>query len=300
MIEAGRRMEPIIMPVVRKAVLDQVSERLGLYVYLLVDPRDSCPFYVGKGRGVRMAAHGIEAMDASEHTDRAKLSRIREIRASGLEHEIWIARYGLTSSEYTSVEAALIDTLGSFPITPAPPGTAYRPLERRAELTNGRREDAKGKGMVLLDRLVDELAAPDLTTAEPLLLISLKPWGDVDENIAGGRTRPGYGFKREWAEPALRDKDAHLLEMATSSWWVISPDRVRRRGIAHVVPLYRGVTRGLLRLDDASWEPSGSRWGFVATPVLTGELFDAVVGPHGHRVPGKARGSQNPVMYWPR
>jgi uncharacterized protein len=288
------------MATVSTAVLDQVSERLVLYVYLLVDPRDSRPFYVGKGRGVRVAAHGIEAQDADGHTDRAKLARIREIRAAGLEHEIWIARYGLSSAEDTAVEAALIDTLGSFPVTPAPTGQPYRPLERRGELTKARREDANGKGMVLLDRLVDELAAPQLMTTEPLLLISLKPWGDLNEEIAGGRTRPGYGFKREWAEPALRDRDARVLEMATSSWWVLNPDRVRRRWIQHVVPLYRGVTRGLFHIDDSSWEQSGKRWGFVGHPVINGELFATVVGLHGHRVPGKAKGSQNPITYWPR
>lgn len=228
---------------VSSAVLEQVSERLGLYVYILVDPRDSRPFYVGKGRGVRMAAHGVEALEAEERTDRAKLARIRDIRAAGREHEIWIARYGMSGAEYTAVEAALIDTLASFPITPAPAESRYRPLELRGELTNARREDAAGKGMVLLERLVDELAAPELSTVVPLLLIALKPWGYLDEEIAGGRTRPGYGFKREWVEPTLRDRDAHLLEMATASWWVLSPDQIRRRRITHVVPLYHGATR---------------------------------------------------------
>jgi uncharacterized protein len=159
--------------------------------------------------------------------------------------------------------------------------------------------------MVLLDRLVDELAAPPLTTAKPLLLITLMPWGDLEEPIAGGRTRPGYGFKREWLDPVLRDREADVLEMATSSWWRLAPDRVRRRGIDYAVPVFRGVTRGLLKIDSDKWEQvlserwRGSRHGFVAAPVLSGPLFDEVVGPHGHRVTGKARGSQNPVSYWP-
>jgi uncharacterized protein len=67
------------------AVLRQVSEHLGRYVYILVDPRDSRPFYVGKGRGVRMTAHGIQAQDVEDQVDSAKLARIREIRAGGLE-----------------------------------------------------------------------------------------------------------------------------------------------------------------------------------------------------------------------
>ncbi len=253
--------------------------------------------------GVRMMAHGLEALDGDAGADRAKSARIRGIRAAELEHEIWIARYGLTAAEYTAVEAALIDVLASFPVVPTAPRTQRRPLEHRDELTNLRREDASGKGLVLLDRLVDELAAPELTTDTPLLLIALRPWGDLDERIAGARTRPGYGFKREWMDPFLRDRDARLLEMATSSWWVVSPNEVSRRCIRYAVPLYRGVTRGLFRIQEGSWEKEPGkdrRWGFVADPVLSGELFDQVVGPHGHRVPGRQRGSQNPLLYWPR
>jgi hypothetical protein len=290
------------MPVVSRRVLAQVSEQLGLYVYLLVDPRDGRPFYVGKGRGVRMMAHGLEARDIDDRAEHAKAGRIRDIRASGLEHEIWIARYGLTTTEYTAVEAALIDVLASFPIVPIRRhGARRRPLEHRDELTNRRREDARGKGLVLLDRLVDELAAPELTVKTPLLLITIKAWGDLDEHIAGGRIRPGYGFKREWHDPVLRDRDAHLLEMATSSWWVVKPVRVERLGIEHAVPVYHGVTRGLLRVRN--WEQDTTaprRWGFVADPITSGKLFDEVVGPHGHRVPGGTRGRQNPLLYWPR
>lgn len=160
-------------------VLAQVSELLGLYVYLLVDPRDGRPFYVGKGRGVRMMTHGLEALDVDASHEGAKRARIRAVRDAGFEHEIWIARYGLATAEYTAVEAALIDVLASFPVEPAPAGVPRRPLEHRDGLTNRRREDARGKGMVLLDRLVDELAAPALTTETPLLLITLKPWGDL-------------------------------------------------------------------------------------------------------------------------
>jgi hypothetical protein len=132
-----------------------------------------------------MSQHGLQAEDTERHTDSAKVARIQDIRSAGLEHEIWIVRYGLTLAEYTAVEAAVIDVLASFPITPARRRSRYRPLERRDELTNRRREDAHGKGVILLDRLVDEFAAPPLTTTQPLLLITLRPWEDLIEAIAG-------------------------------------------------------------------------------------------------------------------
>lgn len=278
--------------------VSQVAQRLGNYVYVLVDPRDSRPFYVGKGIDLRMRSHGLEALDANEDTDGKKVQRINEIRAEGREHEIWIVRYGLTRSEYTAVEAAVIDTLGSFPIKPS--ATPYRPLELRQELTNLRREDAKGKGMILLDRLIDELAAPLLTTTTPLLLITLGAWNDEELGVAGGRTRRGNGFKREWYEPAMRDANIHELEMSTTAWWKLSSGSVAVRGIQHAVAVHRGVTRALFEIDSTSWASANGRTGFVGVPVLSGDLYDEVVGVHGHRVTAKTRGTQNPIAYWPR
>lgn len=278
-------------------VLAQVSERLGNYVYLLVDPRDSRPFYVGKGAGVRFTAHGFEAEQDPSVMDGRKVERIKEIRAAGFEHEIWIVRYGMSKAEYTAVEAAVIDVLGSFPIKPC--DQPYRPLVLRDELTNMRREDARGKGMILLDRLVDELAAPLLTTDAPLLLITLGAWCDAEEVVAGGRTRGGHGFKREWYDPVRRDAEIAILEMSTTAWWVINPTVVSRRAVRHAVAVHRGVTRGLFAIAADSWVSANGRQAFVGTPILSGDLFDQVVGPHGHRVAEKRRGSQNPISYWP-
>ena len=100
-------------------VLNQVADELGLYVYLLVDPRTARPFYVGKGRGLRYAAHGLAAQIGEEtrEEESRKHEVINHLRAQGLEHEIWILRYGLSTTEYTAVEAAAIDLLMSFPIT---------------------------------------------------------------------------------------------------------------------------------------------------------------------------------------
>jgi uncharacterized protein len=245
-----------------------------------------------------MMAHGLEAVDASGDSDRKKIERIKAIRAAGLEHEIWIVRYGMSTAEYTAVEAAVIDTLGSFPVVPST--TRYRPLESRDELTNERREDAKGKGMILLDRLVDEFAAPLLTASTPLLLITLGGWKDQDEGVACGRTRRGSGFKREWHEPAVRDAEIGDLEMSTTAWWKLSRRSVESRGIQYTVAVHRGVTRGLFKIEPHSWTTANGRSAFQGIPVLTGDLHHDVIGPFGHRVPSKSPGSQNPIAYWPR
>lgn len=54
------------------------------YVYLLVDPRDDKPFYVGKGRSYRMYEH---AKLARRGYPERKHQRIREIWQAGKEVE---------------------------------------------------------------------------------------------------------------------------------------------------------------------------------------------------------------------
>jgi hypothetical protein len=61
-----------------------VIEKLGDYVYLYMDPRDSAIFYLGKGQGIRGFSH---LSDAGESR---KVARIREIRDAGPEPSIEI------------------------------------------------------------------------------------------------------------------------------------------------------------------------------------------------------------------
>ena len=130
------------------AVLDQVAAELDLYVYLLVDPRTGVPFYVGKGRGLRYAAHGLEASEIdgeSADEQSRKLAKIDELRSQGLEHEVWILRYGLSSSEYTAVEAAAIDLLMSFPVSPVRQDESRIPRQPRAAHQQATRGGARAR-----------------------------------------------------------------------------------------------------------------------------------------------------------
>ncbi len=89
-----------------------MAERLGYYVYLYVDPRDSKVFYIGKGKGERCLDHLFE------DDDHPKVKRIREIFAAGLEPRIEILAHGMaTSEEAYLVEAAAIDLIGLKELT---------------------------------------------------------------------------------------------------------------------------------------------------------------------------------------
>ncbi len=97
----------------RQSLPPGVAQKLGpFYVYVLIDPEDGQIFYVGKGTGERLLAHGREAdLVADGKGNHRKLGRIRQIRASGQEPRIDVVRHGLSETEAFLVEAALIDSV---------------------------------------------------------------------------------------------------------------------------------------------------------------------------------------------
>lgn len=282
-------------------IIEQVASLVGNYVYLLVDPTSNEPFYVGKGSGSRMLAHGLEAEALTAKTDEPdaehsrKIQRIQSIRQQGFEPQIWILRYGM-GNEYTAVEAAAIDLLISFRLaSPQPTG----PLEAGDQLTNARREANSGHGIRTLDSLIAEFAAPELgVETGPLLLITLKNWQDEPLDTPGGSMRRGHGFKAAWFNRENLIAEMDQVADSVRCWWKISQERVERDQIHHVVAVHRGVTRALFEIVPGTWESDGGRRGFQVKPILEGELFERVIGPYGHRTPRKLRGDQSTFNYW--
>lgn len=90
---------------------DEVAHTLKSYVYVYSDPRDQEAFYIGRGKGNRLFSHLTDQMEC------AKVNRVVEIRAAGLEPQIDILRYGLSDSEAALVEAAAIDLIGRARLT---------------------------------------------------------------------------------------------------------------------------------------------------------------------------------------
>jgi len=91
-----------------------VTEKIGYYVYLLIDPRDDVIFYVGKGVGNRCFSHLKVARKTRADTagDYPKLRRIRAIEKAGLDVRIDVLRHGLDEPTAFHVEASAIDLLG--------------------------------------------------------------------------------------------------------------------------------------------------------------------------------------------
>lgn len=81
------------------------------YVYELIDPRVSLPFYVGKGKDDRVYFHLSEKSRAKSDNER-KFNKIQKIRKEGYEPEIKIVQYFENENDAYSYEEKLIKKYG--------------------------------------------------------------------------------------------------------------------------------------------------------------------------------------------
>ncbi|MBN8595338.1 MAG: hypothetical protein J0M33_26530 [Anaerolineae bacterium] len=129
-----------------------VIEKIGFYVYCLIDPETSQTFYIGKGTGNRVFNHAQAAISKPDPSE--KLDRIREIMSKGFKVAHIIQRHGLTEKEAFEVEAALIDYVGMV------------------SLTNQLQGHYSGdRGRMTVDELIEMYAAPEITILEPGILV---------------------------------------------------------------------------------------------------------------------------------
>lgn len=89
---------------------EKTRQQLNYYVYMLIDPSDNKPFYVGKGIENRVFNHLSCALTKLESAN-AKYDKIREIKNNGRNVAHVIVRHGLKEVEAFQIEASLIDTL---------------------------------------------------------------------------------------------------------------------------------------------------------------------------------------------
>jgi hypothetical protein len=88
-----------------------VADKLGHYVYRLIDPRNGMTFYVGRGRGDRIFSHanGTAATTELEDDESLKKKIITSIRNDHFDVQHVIHRHGMDENTAREVEGAVID-----------------------------------------------------------------------------------------------------------------------------------------------------------------------------------------------
>lgn len=163
-------------------IRDEVAEKLGFYVYRLIDPRNGETFYVGKGRGSRVLQHARDALKTSDRSD--KLDRIREIIDADLEVGHIIHRHGIEDEKVAmEVEAAVMEC---FPAS--------------HNVAKGRH--SVGRGCAHLDQLVERYAAEEFVVERPLLLISVGKYDPRGEKSLYDQVRGCWALTEKHARRA--------------------------------------------------------------------------------------------------
>ncbi len=202
-----------------------VAEKLGFYVYALIDPQQGEIFYVGKGRGERAFQHARYALkvDPSQTRTQLKLDVIREIHAAKREVRVEIVRHGLTETMAYEVEAAVIDALNLA----------------GAGLTNIVSGHQHQRGWRPLEEVVLSYAAHPkaIADAEAVVLIRIN--------------------KRYRHDMSPQD-----LYEATCKWWRVAP---ARRNPTWAFAVYNGIVRAVYRVESWEKSPTSVRWAFVGS-----------------------------------
>lgn len=197
-----------------------VQERIGSYVYMLVDPRDNKIFYVGEGQGNRVFNHEQKAIDSSKESD--KLNQIRDIHNAGLEVEKYIVRHGLHNKKTMlgkdvafEIESTLIDLL------------SYRQFKQIDSLSNivaGHHTFDRGIKTVEEIEILYDCPKIEINPKDRLLLVSLNK--TFDEASSNGNSIDMYEITRKA--------------------WAISEQRARK--VNYVLGIYRGVVRSVIEV----------------------------------------------------
>jgi hypothetical protein len=247
-----------------------VSEKIGNYVYRLIDPRNGETFYVGKGTGDRVFAHSNAELKALENEEddatSLKVDRIREIRNAGLRVLNVIHRHDIPDAAVFEVEAALIDAFSGL-----------------TNIQGGHGSSAKGPMSVL--EIIDKYALPAIDTepSEKLVLININRLSDrSDINAIYEQTRLAWRISKSRADAAdyvLAVVKGVVVGAFIAQEWLDAthenfPDRV---SLGAEMP---------------------ERKGFNGSPANK-EIWDKFVGERGKRISIDAmKHIQFPIRYW--
>jgi hypothetical protein len=247
---------------------EDVCDKIGNYVYRLIDPRNGETFYVGKGKNNRVFDHAKAAIsgDDDENGLGPKLDRIREIHNEKLEVIHVIHRHELSEEIVTEVEAALID--------------AYPGLSNQQA---GHGSNSKGPMNHL--QLLDKYGLPPLDEdiADKLVLININAISNKNDRAAI------YDQVRfAWRISAKR---------ATKADYVLAVVRGVVVGAFIADEWLEADRRHFPDVPHAEKESNG-RFGFHGR-VAPEDVWERFVGKRGKRVTNdKMKHIQNPIRYW--
>ena len=249
-------------------------EAIGYYVYILVDPLNNAPFYVGKGTGNRVFSHvvsvkkknGVNLNDAKELHINSIIQRPNPAHNQVIHY---IVRYGLTHEHALLIESVLIDVFNH---------KLKIKLDSSNSLTNIYSGFYSDNGCITADDLERSI------TGKKVQFDKTKKYLAININYLP--TGP----------------DAELEIYKKVRWcWVLKPCKANQAD--YILAIHGGVIVGVYKLDGNGWQLVPNQPTYV---VKKRYFFDQDMSANltverkaliGCRLSNKPRGAQNPVWY---
>lgn len=245
----------------------EVEQKLGHYVYRLIDPRNGETFYIGKGTGNRVFEHvsGALSLDPAEDASTAKIARIKDILNEHLDVIHIIHRHEIPEVAVFEVEAALIDAFSG--------------------LSNDQGGHGSGsRGPMSTRQIFDKYELPELekNPTDKLVLININRLKDKSD-----RTEIYRQVRYQWRISVNRAREADYV-LAVVRGVVVG---------AFVADDWLPIT--IENFPDIPRDPIPTRWGFVGHEAPS-DIWERYVGERGKRIVNDAmKHVQNPIRYWP-
>lgn len=249
-----------------------VIEKIGYYIYCLVDPRNNNIFYVGKGLGNRVFQHAKGAL-SGKVTDSDKIDTINQIHQAGYEPLYYILRHNIKEEKQAlEYEALAIDLL-----------SIVKPNQQPLTNIQGGTYSSE-KGLMTLSELKRLYDPQELETDLPIVLITInRNYEDLKRKIKSG----------EISEQDFEQEIYHR----TRGYWIIG---ARREKAKYAVAVYRGWTLAAYEIShwvEAPIERQG-RWGFIGKILpKSSPIYQQLVDKLTYSSTDDYKAPQNPITY---
>lgn len=220
-----------------KRDLDAVQkQKLGIYVYALINPKDNEVIYIGKGGGdtdgtgnERIFAHFDEA--ESKLDDKSdKLERIRSVWKEGQDIRWVIVRHGLSSAEEAhKIEQSLIDLLN---------------ISKNGKTANKVSGHGSKEFGLLDEQGVTKLAAPNVAPSKECVVLVFT----IQKSIKG---KGGVNAK------------ADDVYEATRKSWSVNLKELERLGCVYAVGIDDGYSLGAYKIKEWEVKKYEGKHGFI-------------------------------------
>lgn len=212
---------------------NKTIEKLGFYVYGLIDPDTDKIFYIGKGTGNRVFMHVKDAIEGDESS--LKLNKIRDILSQNKIVNHIILRSGLKENEAFEIESTLIDYVNYF-------------NNGSLNAVSGKHSD--DRGIMRTDEIIRKYNAKDLREFHhPLICIN------INQNYKRGISKGDIYKSTKEAWRVDQNKIKHItIALAEFQGIIIEVFKINK--------WYKVDIKEFNKKNKMQLNEKGDRWGF--------------------------------------